>query len=151
MSSIYYSHWIILLVIVWSIGYLGKITLITDYLHLQTSALFALIGFCCLMMYYLLVKRYPIDATLVGALLLSHYIPYEIVRKYSKQTYSTEVFCITMIVYLVYLMTMDTTLIDVYIKPKQFTQWSEIFQFCRSKDFLSFPTCSIVNLIKKII
>lgn len=151
MLSIYYSHWILLLVIVWSIGYLGKITLITDYLHLQTSALFALIGFCCLMIYYLLVKRYPIDVTLVGALLLSHYIPYEIVRRYSKQTYSTEVFCVTMIIYLVYLMNIDTTLIDVYINPKQFTQWSEVFQFCRSKDFLSFPPCSIVNLIKKII
>ncbi len=151
MLSIYYSHWIILLVIVWSIGYLGKITLITDYLHLQTSALFALIGFCFLMIYYLLVKRYPIDVTLVGALFLSHYIPYEIVRRYSKQTYSTEVFCVTMIIYVVYLMNIDTTLIDVYINPKQFTQWSEVFQFCRSKDFLSFPTCSIVNLIKKII
>lgn len=151
MLSIYYSHWIILLVIVWSIGYLGKISLITDYLHLQTSALFALIGFCCLMVYYLVVKQYPIDITLVGALWLSHYIPYEIVRRYSKQTYSTEVFCVTMIIYLVYLMNIDTTLIDVYINPKQFTQWSEVFQFCRSKDFLSFPTCSIVNLIKKII
>ena len=147
----YYSHWILLLVVVWSIGYLGKITLITDYLHLQTSALFALIGFSCLMVYYLLVKQYPIDITLVGALWLSHYIPYEMVRRYSKQTHSTEVFCITMIVYLVYLMTMDTTLFDVYIQPKQFTEWSEVFQFCRSKDFLSFPTCSIVNLIKKII
>lgn len=151
MISIYYSHWIILLVIVWSIGYLGKITLITDYLHLQTSALFALIGFCCFMIYYLVVKQYPIDATLVGTLFLSHYIPYEIVRRYSKQTYSTEVFCITIGLYILYLAKLHKTPIDVYIKPKQFTEWAEVFQFCRSKDFLSFPPCSIVNLIKKIV
>ena len=30
------------------------------------------------MIYYLVVKQYPIDATLVGTLFLSHYIPYEL-------------------------------------------------------------------------
>ena len=120
----YYSNWIILLFIVWSLGYLFKINSITTYLNLYYASILTCIGFVLFMLYLICYKKYKFEVSFLAVLALLHFGPLYILTNYSSKQYQMETLLITLLLYGLYLLSINTDPLTIYLIDDHPFSWA---------------------------
>ena len=121
----YYSHWVFILWLLWSIGYICKINILTTHIHPYYATILASVGFTLLMIYHICIKHQPFDISLLIVVAFIHYIPLYISYKYSKKIYSLENLIISLVAYGIYMVHQDKDVIQVYLREFM-TSWDTL-------------------------
>ena len=122
----YYSNWIILLFIVWSLGYLFKINSITTYLNLYYASMITCIGFVLFMLYLICYKKYKFEVSFLIVLVLLHFGPFYILTNYGSKQYQRETLFITLLVYGLYLLSINTDPLTIYLVDNHPFSWATL-------------------------
>ena len=120
----YYSQWVFYLFILWLLGYLLKIDVITKYINPYYTTLVAAVGFTFWIFYLIGFKGYKFEVSFLLLLTLGHFVPLYISYKYSKKTYITENLIGTLIVYGIYMVIIGKDPFNVYLVDDYVSTWS---------------------------
>ena len=123
----YISSWIIILFLVWSIGYLLNNKLITNYINPYYGAIFMCIGYTFTMLYTIFIKKHNYQLSTIFALTLVHFIPLIVSHFYVKNKFTQINFIIIVILYLLYtLLILSKTPFNIYYVDKYPTLWRDL-------------------------
>ena len=122
----YYSNWIIGLFILWSVGYLCKIHVITNYINPYYTTLLTSIGFTCLVLYYICIQGYKFELSFLLVLTLIHFVPLYVSYKFSKRTYVINNLIISLVMYGIYMLLVSSDPITVYLINRNPSSWKDI-------------------------
>lgn len=147
MFSKYFSEWTQQLFIIWVIGYLVGIKVITKYINPFYASIVSLVGFTLLLIYLLCKKQYKFELSFLVTIFLLHCIPLYISQKYQTNNYSNENLIIMLIAYLLFLSIIQKNPLDIYLKDKHPSSWKDLTKLCRSNKKKLIPLCFIYNLI----
>ena len=139
----YYSQWVFYLFILWLLGYLLKIDVITKYINPYYTTLVAAVGFTFWIFYLIGFKGYKFEVSFLLLLTLGHFVPLYISYKYSKKTYITENLIGTLIVYGIYMTINNKDPFNVYLVDDYVNSWDELYKMCKSKNKVSL-LCNIL-------
>ena len=150
MLSKYYSEWILQLFIIWYLGYLLGIKVITKYInHFYATSLSAM-GFIILIFYLQVFKLYKFEKSFLLVLCLLHFIPFHISMKNQTNNYSKENLLITLCLYVMYIIYIGKDPITIYLIDEHPKSWKELEKLCRSNEKNLIPLCIIFKIIKNI-
>ena len=122
----YYSNWILIIFLIWSLGYIFHIRLITDNIHPYYATILTSIGFTLLLSYYIIYKHYQFQDSFLLVIALLHYIPLYISYKYAKKSKSFLLLIITLLLYNLYMIFMKKNPINIYLIDKNPSSWNDI-------------------------
>ena len=125
----YYSNWVLFLFILWSLGYVLKIDIITRYINPYKSTVIASIGFICLIICNTVIKGYKYELSFLIGLTMMHFIPLYVTYKHSTKTYDMENLLISLIGYGIYMVIVNKDPITVYLLDRQPSTWNML---CKS-------------------
>jgi len=130
MFSKYLSFWIILQFIVWVVGFIFKINCITDYVNPYYTSIVMCIGYVIYMI-YLSHTEYKFTASFLLLNTLVHFIPLYVSYKYTRNRYSVENLITILLLYGVYMISIQENPYSVYFLNKQPTSWGDIYKMLR--------------------
>lgn len=140
MELRYYSQWVFYIFVLWGIGYLGNISLITRYIHPYHITLFASIGFTGLLWYWTFVTNHRFELSYLLSLALIHYLPLYLSYTYAPKTYSLYLLLLTLPLYFLYMSHIERDPVHIYLVDTQPTKWEEIWTACQGENPVS-PLC----------
>jgi hypothetical protein len=147
MISKYFSEWTQQIFVIWLVGYLLGIKVITKYINPWYASILSLVGFFLLVIYLTCNKQYKFELSFLVTIFLLHCIPLYISHKYKTNNYSKENLIIMLIAYLLFLSIIQKNPLDIYLKDKHPSSWKDLTKLCRSNNKHLIPLCFIYNLI----
>ena len=146
MELKYYSQWIFYLFMIWLIGYILRIDIITKYINPYYTTLVASVGYTFWLFYTSEFRGQKFELSFLVFLTLTHFIPLYISYKYSKKTYIAENLIGSLIVYGIYMNIIGKDPFNVYLVDKNVSTWKELYDACRSKHNNISLICNILKL-----
>ena len=119
----YYSHWAIILFMIWFVGYILNIDVITKYINPYYTSILMSVGFCIFMTYLIYYKNYTFESSFFLALVFIHFVPLYFSHTYVKNNYPLHNLMISLILYCIYMIFIHKNPIDVYFHEKHPTTW----------------------------
>jgi len=114
----YLSRWVLIVFIIWVIGYLTNIKWITNYINPTFSTLFVSVGFTVIFTYLYIYKKLRVNISLFIFFIFIHYFPFFISYKYAKNPYSIHTFIVILLIYTIYMKINNKNIYSVYINDK---------------------------------
>lgn len=145
MFSQFISYWIHLLFIVWIILYYKQY----DVAKINIAYLLYLLCFGYLLyLIYHLSRGVQFQLSFVIFNLITHISPLIIFIKlgFLPNKYSTYIFLIVSLVYLLFIYYKEKNVIDIYLVEEQITSFDDVYTMCLTRDII-IPTCSILRLL----
>jgi hypothetical protein len=133
----YYSQWVFYLFILWLLGYLLKVDVITKYINPYYTTLVSAVGFTFWIFYTIGFKGHHFELSFLLFLIATHFVPLYISYKYSNKTYITENLIGSLIVYGIYMTINNKDPFNVYLVDEYVNSWNELYKMCKSKNKVS--------------
>ena len=140
MIGKYFTNWVHFTLLIWYVMYIFKIRGY-NYINLYYPCILILLGYIILYLYYYLILQYKFQISLILFQLFTHSFPLMLLI-YLNQThsnYSLLTLFILIIIYIIYLRTINKTIYQVYFVDRYPKTWKDIKEICQTDEKNYFP------------